>query len=144
MHDWGSSAEWSLHAGSDDNNSGPGASVIDEVRRRGRIGGGGSAGGVPTGIRALMLAVLEDGIRAYLYSTNAVRDEAEFWVRSRRQSGPFSFVTVCSTLGLEPSAVRRALLRMRGSAPSHGTNARSRPNSRRAGRITKTGRPPKR
>lgn len=114
---------------------GSAGNIIDEIWRRGRVGGG-SAADVRSGTRGLMLAVLEDGIRAYLGSRDPARTEAEYWVNSKRQNWPFCFVTVCSTLGLEPSAVRRALHRMRErSVPPRRAIARSRPNVRRGGRL---------
>src|SRR5262249_38149746 len=91
---------------------------------------------VRNGTRGLMLAVLEDGIRAYLRSKDQAGTEAEYWVNSKWQNWPFSFLTVCSTLGVDPSAARRALHRMRErSLPSRGAIGRSRPNVRRGGRL---------
>src|SRR4051812_32645178 len=77
------------------------------------IGGGERRNCVLSGIKGLLLAVLEDGIRSYLSSVGDVRAEAEYWVGSGRARSPFSFVVICETLGLEPSAVRVALERMR-------------------------------
>jgi len=90
-----------------------------------------------SGTKGLLLAVLEDGIRSYLSPVQEIRTEAEFWVTSRRARSPFCFVVICETLGLEPSAVRRALERMR----SQDVNAaraigRTRPNVRRAHRVS--------
>ena len=83
-----------------------------------------------------MLAVLEDGIRSYLSSMERTRTEAEAWIESRRNDTLFSFSVVCQTLGLEPSAVRRALHRLRTkNAPPRETLKRSRRNVRRAGRA---------
>ena len=99
------------------------------------------AGGEPraaqyTGTKALMLAILEDGIRSYLSPVGRIRNEAEYWVKSARSRSPFSFAVVCETLGLEPSAVRAALERMRAKNVSpRRAIARSRPNVRRTGRI---------
>src|SRR5262245_845907 len=81
--------------------------------------GGGEARGVPyLGIRALMLAVLDDALRAYLGTEQRCREEAEIWIADRRGRGVFSFNTVCETLGLEPAAVRRALYRLRAGGGS--------------------------
>jgi hypothetical protein len=89
-----------------------------------------------TGTKALMLAILEDGIRSYLSPVGRVRSEAEFWVRSARNRSPFSFHVVCETLGLEPGAVRVALDRLRAKDVSpRRALGRSRPNVRRTGRL---------
>lgn len=89
-----------------------------------------------TGTKALMLAILEDGIRSYLSPVGRVRSEAEFWVRSARNRSPFSFHVVCETLGLKPGAVRVALDRLRAKDVSpRRALGRSRPNVRRTGRL---------
>ncbi|GIW40591.1 MAG: hypothetical protein KatS3mg076_1168 [Candidatus Binatia bacterium] len=99
------------------------------------------AGGEPrqgqlTGTKALMLAVLEDGIRSYLSSSKAVSQEAEFWILSDRRRSPFSFVVVCEMLGLDPDAVRQALKRMKEQrVPPRKAIPRARPNVRVAGRV---------
>ncbi|MGH7787011.1 MAG: hypothetical protein ACRERC_09110, partial [Candidatus Binatia bacterium] len=66
-----------------------------------------------SGTKSLLLAVLEDGIRSYLSPLKEIRLEAEYWVGSAKQRSPFSFVVICETLGLEPTAVRVALARLR-------------------------------
>jgi len=100
------------------------------------LGGGEPRTSEFTGSMALMLAVLEDGIRSYLSSMERTRTEAEAWIESRRNDTLFSFSVVCQTLGLEPSAVRRALHRLRTkNAPPRETLKRSRRNVRRAGRA---------
>ena len=77
----------------------------------------GLAGGEPrcteyTGTKALMMAVLEVGIRDYCGAAGLRCAEAEGWMRSNLR-GPFSFAVVCEILGLEPSAVRQALVRLK-------------------------------
>ena len=141
MRKWNGSAAPTLNmAGGADSDLGSAGSIIDEIRRRGPIGGG-STPDVRTGIRGLMLAVLEDGIRAYLGTRARARSEAEFWVNSKRQNWPFAFIAVCSTLGLEPSAVRRALHSMRErSLQPRRAIGRSRPNVRRVGQLRTNGR----
>ena len=100
------------------------------------LGGGEPRTSEFTGSMALMLAVLEDGIRSYLSPIERTRAEAEAWIESRRSDMLFSFGVVCQTLGLEPGAVRRALHRLRDkSAPVRKTLKRSRPNVRRSGRA---------
>jgi hypothetical protein len=107
-----------------------------ELLRLASLGGGESRSAQYTGTKALMLAILEDGIRSYLSPMGRIRSEAEYWVRSARQTSPFSFTVVCETLGLEPDAVRVALerLRARNVSPRRALG-RSRPNVRRAGRL---------
>lgn len=110
--------------------------VLDEVRVQGRIGGGDRANSTLTGIKGLMLAVLEDAIQSFLSTNRMQRDEAEAWMTMRMQNWAFSFVNVCLTLGLEPSAVRQALRVMRErNTTQRGRLRRSRPNVRRKDRI---------
>lgn len=120
--------------------SGGGIGVATELDvdllRISSLGGGESRSGQYTGTKALMLAILEDGIRSYLSPVNRVRCEAEYWVTSARQRSPFSFAVVCETLGLEADAVRAALRRLREKNVSpRRAIGRSRPNVRRTGRI---------
>jgi hypothetical protein len=113
-----------------------------DLIRLSSLGGGEPRNAQYTGTKALMLAILEDGIRSYLSPVGRVRCEAEYWVTSTRQRSPFSFTVVCETLGLEPEAVRTALERLRAKK-THPRKVlgRSRPNVRRTGRIVtrKTG-----
>ena len=100
------------------------------------LGGGEPSRRPLTGIRALMLAVLDNGIAAYLSPVPRLRDEAEAWINARARLSPFSFAVVCETLGLEPNAVRAALRRWReSSAPPPRAYGRRRPNVSRAGRV---------
>jgi hypothetical protein len=88
--------------------------------------GGGEAKGAPfLGVKALMLAILEDALRAYMGPVPSSQEEAAAWISDTRDRGVFSFAVVCETLGLEASAVRAALRRMPLGPP------RSRPNARR-------------
>ena len=100
------------------------------------LGGGEPRSAQYTGTKALMLAILEDGIRSFLSPVGRIRTEAEYWVKSGRQRSPFCFTVVCETLGLEPDAVRTALdrLRERNVSPRRALG-RSRPNVRRTGRL---------
>jgi hypothetical protein len=100
------------------------------------VSGGESRTGQLTGTKALMLAVLEDGIRCYLGRKRLVAEEAEFWITSHRRHSPFSFVVVCETLGLDPEAVRISLQRMRAANVSpRQALPRSRHNVRVPGRV---------
>jgi hypothetical protein len=72
-------------------------------------------------VKRLMLAVLEDAMRCYqtyASSRNSTQRrlfvDAEAWLMDRRADGPFSFETVCETLGIEPSCLREGLRRWRG------------------------------
>jgi len=103
------------------------------------VGGGEPRSAEYTGLKALMLAVLEDGILSYLARGGVERAEAETWIAGRSRRSPFSFPVVCETLGLEPSAVRIALRRLRTqSASVRRPIGRSRPNVRRAHRAGDT------
>src|SRR5262245_21554294 len=107
-----------------------------DLLRLAAVGGGEPRSGQYTGTKALMLAILEDGIRSYLSPVSRIRSEAEYWVKSGRQRSPFCFTVVCETLGLEPEAVRSALERLRAHNVSpRRAIARSRPNVRRTGRL---------
>jgi hypothetical protein len=70
-----------------------------------------------SGEKALMLAVLEDGIRCFQEHLRNPRSnprllsqQAESWIRAVDYDWPFSFNNVCETLGIDPSALRAALL----------------------------------
>lgn len=84
------------------------------------------------GIKALMLAVLEDAIQSLRSPQRLVRVQAEHWFVSREHGYVFSLAVICETLELDPSAVRRSVLNLvskeRGLAGPR--RRRSRPNSR--------------
>ena len=70
-----------------------------------------------SGEKALMLAVLEDGIRCFQehfrnprYNPRLLSQEAEDWIRTDDWNWPFSFNNVCESLGLTPEALRASLL----------------------------------
>jgi len=70
-----------------------------------------------SGEKALMLAVLEDGIRCFQEHLRNPRSnprllsqQAEAWIRAVDYDWPFSFNNVCETLGIDPGALRDALL----------------------------------
>jgi len=93
---------------------------------------GGVCGGGPfLGVKALMLALLEDAIRAYLGPVDRNREEAALWMADSRRRWVFAFPVVCETLGLEPSAVRAAVRRLHARSPRVLAASRSRPNARR-------------
>lgn len=101
------------------------------------LGGGEPRSSAFSGVKGLLLAVLEDGIRSYLSPVKELRAEAEYWVGSSRARSPFCFVVICETLGLEPSAVRDGLARLRSQRvnPARALG-RTRPNVRRAHRVS--------
>jgi hypothetical protein len=89
-----------------------------------------------TGVKALMLAVLEEAIRNYLGRDARLRRDAAYWIACPGHASPFAFATVCETLGLEPGAVRDALYRLREKDASFSHEiGRSRPNVRNARRL---------
>jgi hypothetical protein len=107
-----------------------------DLLRSSSLAGGEPRHGQLTGTKALMLAVLEDGIRSYLSASRGVSQEAEYWVHSEKRRSPFSFVVVCEMLGLDAGAVRAALKRMREQRVSpRKAVPRARPNVRVAGRV---------
>jgi hypothetical protein len=99
------------------------------------VTGGESRSGQLTGTKALMLAVLEDGIRSYLRGSGLASRDADFWIHSQRRHSPFSFVVVCEVLGLSPEAVRETLKRLRGSVVARRMIPRARHNVRIPGKV---------
>jgi len=62
--------------------------------------------------RRLMLAVLHEAVTSYLEDRRSVRGnlrEVEQWFASDDATWPYSFGNLCDALGLDRSAVRRAL-----------------------------------
>jgi hypothetical protein len=100
------------------------------------LGGGRPSCAPYVGLKALMLAVLDNGISCYLGSMARVRAEAEHWIDTKARRSLFSFTVVCETLDLEPDAVRVALQRLRNknASPSRPFG-RSRQNVRAPGRL---------
>lgn len=115
--------------------------IADDFELLATLGGGESRGTDYTGTKALMLAILEDGVRAYLGPTPRLRAEAELWVTNPQRRWIFSFDIICETLGLEPDSVRAVLLRWRESRTSPDTLREARRDRMRAAarrrRITK-------
>lgn len=69
-------------------------------------------------VAGLLRAVLEDALacfqKQYMMKGNRVQreaQEAEQWFLSEEARWPFSFVSVCTVLGLEPQAIRLQLKR---------------------------------
>ena len=68
--------------------------------------------------KALLLAVLEDGVRTFqdnIFAESgkkrALLDEAREWLFTDGLEHVFSFNSVCSSLGLDPGYIRRGLRR---------------------------------
>ena len=67
-------------------------------------------------VKRLMMAVLEDALRCFQNNASAksaprkrLFAEAEQWLCVDTGDGPFSFDTVCETLGIEPDFLRGGL-----------------------------------
>jgi hypothetical protein len=78
-------------------------------------------------VKRLMLAVLEDALRCFQNNATAVGGirkrlfkEAEEWLCGSGGQGPFSFDTVCETLGIEPQFLRRGLIDWRNQQLNGG------------------------
>ena len=112
------------------------ADVVDANWMAMPMGGGEPRGQGHTGIKALMLAILEDALRCYWSPVDRIRSEAEYWAANTRRDSPFCFPTVCEMLGLDAEAVRRAMAQKRAvyAAPRRSLR-RSRPNVRRASPV---------
>jgi len=75
-----------------------------------------------SGEKALMLAVLEDGIRCFQEHLTNPRSnprllsrQAEEWIGAADWDWPFSFNNVCDTLGIDPDALRAKLFDWKGT-----------------------------
>ena len=97
----------------------------------GPLAGGEPRAGEYRGLKALMLAVLDNAMQNYCGPTGRLRTEAEQWVAARNVRSPFSFKTVCEVLGLDPDAAQQAIKTLRGRMPPRTQKRRMRPNSRR-------------
>jgi len=74
---------------------------------------------------ALMRAVLEDALLCFHKGlvrqgrrVQRLAREAEAWLCSDDARWPFSFVSICAVLGLEPACLRRGLQRWRQDRPN--------------------------
>jgi len=115
----------------------PAVEVDDlDVSMLSSLSGGEPRHGTHSGIKALMVAVLEDGIRCFLSPVARHRHQAEIWLFSRRTRSPFAFDTVCEILGLDAGAVRSSLRTLAASrTPLATVRGRSRPNVRRTTQL---------
>ena len=108
---------------------------------------GGSRMEEVSGERALMLAVLEDGIRCFQEHLQSPRvrprllaRQAEKWIRSGDWDWPFSFNNICESLALDPDSLRERLL---APQPEGAERPRPRPSSHRVYRLTPRVKPPR-
>jgi len=71
------------------------------------------------GLRRLLGAILEDGVRTFqsdqtsrelTNSKRAAIREAEVWIFNTSIESPFSYCNICECLGIDPNALRRGLL----------------------------------
>jgi hypothetical protein len=96
-------------------------------------------------VKKLMMAILEDALRCFQNNADArtgarkrLFDDAEQWLCGEGGEGPFSFETVCETLGIEPKFLRQGLREWRAQqlagVASHRLARRS--PVVRAGRIS--------
>jgi len=97
----------------------------------GPLAGGEPRGGEYRGLKALMLAVLDNAVQYYCGPPSRLRAEAEQWLAARNARSPFSFKTVCEVLGLDPDAAGQAIKALRERMPPRVQKRRMRPNSRR-------------
>ena len=96
-----------------------------------------------SGEKALMLAVLEDGIRCFQEHLRNPRSnpkllsqEAEAWIRTVDYDWPFSFNNICETLGINPEALRAALLNWKAKRLSEGeTRGKPTPTDKKVYRL---------
>jgi len=96
--------------------------------------GAGPFGRMPfSGTKALLFAVLDDGIRCYFSPNPRVRRDAEHWIDDPRARGPFAFRSICELFLLDPDAVRASLDRLR--ADSQRPRSQARPRGPRRRRI---------
>jgi hypothetical protein len=96
----------------------------------------GQRSGCSGGTKALMIAVMEDGIRCFVSPDDELRLEAEEWFASEERGYVFAFLTICDALDLNGAAVREALNAMREQNGFIARRAiRTRPNVRRRGCI---------
>ncbi|MCC6849682.1 MAG: hypothetical protein IT294_14355 [Deltaproteobacteria bacterium] len=79
---------------------------------------------LPEPERRLRLALLDDALRYHRDYAGATErrarvlyEDAAEWIASRDRSEPFAFENVCDALGLDASAIRRALRRDPASRP---------------------------
>jgi len=106
---------------------------VDVIQRGELLATEGEHAEVESGARALMRAVLQDAILCLLGLAADVpkRDrewatvQARHWFASHDLTWPFSFESICNVLDLEPSSLRRQLLRISPAGDRVATGAQS-------------------
>ena len=95
-----------------------------------------------SGEKALMLAVLEDGIRCFQEHLRNPRSnprllsqEAEAWIRAVDYDWPFSFNNVCETLGIDPAALRKSLFEWKSARLASFDRSRPTPTDKKVYRL---------
>jgi len=97
-----------------------------------------------SGEKALMLAVLEDGIRCFQeHLTNPrsnprlLSKQAEEWIRAVDYEWPFSFNNVCETLGIDAEALREKLVTWKAErlASSESLDGKPTPTEKKVYRL---------
>lgn len=95
-----------------------------------------------SGEKALMLAVLEDGIRCFQgHLTNErsnpklLARQAEDWIMADDWDWPFSFNNVCEHLCIDPEALRASLLAWRRANPVADATGRVTPPQKKVYRL---------
>jgi len=81
-------------------------------------------GALWSGEQRLMAAILEDAVAVSSKPVPPTTSKARHvlretlrWLRSNDRSWTFSFLRICETLDLDPSAIRRAIRVLRGEEP---------------------------
>ncbi len=88
------------------------------------------------GVKSLMIAVMEDGIRCFLSPKDEERSEAEQWMQSHERGYVFAFLTICDALELDGAAVYESLRDRREAGGFVARRKiRTRSNPRRRGRL---------
>jgi len=89
-----------------------------------------------SGVKSLMIAILEEGIRGYFSPKPEERGDAEAWIGSGERGYVFAFMTICDTLDINGEAVRSALQERReADGFIQRRRIRTRNNVRHAGRL---------
>jgi len=90
--------------------------------------------------KKLLLAVLGNAIRTYrqfVFTPSRLLHEVEDWLFAENRDHPFSFDTICDTLGLNAECVRRGILRSQSKRTkrkeSPADTKKRRPNVRKDG-----------
>jgi hypothetical protein len=108
-----------------------GTIVVPDVLTPGQYYDARRNGSATAPVRRLMMAVLEDALRCFQNHSEAksgsykrLFNEVEQWLCSEEGDGPFSFETVCETLGIEPAFLRSGLRKWRKEQLAGGSTRR--------------------